>query len=158
MKKDKALETNDNLSNISPIKEGPSHSNSKSIFKFGRDDDLYSNNNDDEEDKDDLLSLSSEDIETKMNRLINIKKRNNNVRKSRKESKKEMESVNKFLRTSMQKKTTKFLQSPINAANININKINEESKNRPEEKKEKNLEEKKMDENNIRKFNLKQKN
>ena len=157
MKKDKALETNDNLSNISPIKEGPSHSNSKSIFKFGRDDDLYSNNNDDEEDKDDLLSLSSEDIETKMNRLINIKKRNNNVRKSRKESKKEMESVNKFLRTSMQKKTTKFLQSPINAANININKINEESKNRPEKKKEKNLEEKKMDENNIRKIQSKTK-
>ena len=107
MKKNKALETNDNLSNISPIKEGLSHSNSKSIFKFGKEEDLYSNNNE-EEDKDDLLSLSSEDIETKMNRLISIKKRNNNVKKSRKESKKEIESVNKFLRTSMQKKNNKI--------------------------------------------------
>ena len=145
---------NDIISNISPIKEGPSNSNTKSILKFGKDDELISN-----EDKDDLLSLSSEDIESKMNRLINIKKK---ARKPTKESKKQLETVNKYLRTSMQKKTTKFLNPPLGdsvenniTTNINIKKKNEI---KTEIKKEKSGEEKKIDDKrNIRKIQSKTK-
>ena len=107
--------SNDTISDIPPIKEGASisNSNTKSLFKFKKEEDdlesdLYSNKN---EDKDDLLSLSSEDIDAKMNRLINIKKKSNRKKNSISESKKELDSVNKLLRASMQKKTLKNLCS-----------------------------------------------
>ena len=100
MKEDKPTDkkiTNDNLSNISPIKEGLSNSNTKSIFKFKRDEDddsdIYS---DKFEDKEDLLSISSEDLETKMNRIINLKKRKEKRKKTRNESKKEKKKEKKL--------------------------------------------------------------
>ena len=118
----------DNLSNISPIKESESKLNTKSNLKFQKDEDseIYSNKFDD---KEDLLSLSSEDIDAKMNRLINIKKQNNNLKNPKIESKKDIKTVNKFLRTSMQKKTTKkYLRSPISISSTVINNIINDNK------------------------------
>ena len=149
----------DNLSSISPIKEG-SNSNTKSILKFRKDGDSDINSSSKYEEKEDLLSLSSEDIDTKMNRLINIKKKTNNGKKPANESKKELHSVNKFLRTGMQKKSTRQYQKPpisikyMNNANVtnNINLINT---NQGEESKDKTNEEKKIDEKNVRKIQSK---
>ena len=118
----------DNLSNISPIKESESKLNTKSNLKFQKDEDseIYSNKF---EDKEDLLSLSSEDIDAKMNRLINIKKQNNNLKNPKNESKKDIKTVNKFLRTSMQKKTTKkFSRPPISISSTVINNIINDNK------------------------------
>ena len=155
--------SNESISDIPPIKEGTSisNSNTKSIFKFKKDEedlesDLYSNKN--EEDKE--LSLSSEDIDAKMNRLLNIKKKTINRKGTKTGTKKELESVNKLLRASMQKKNTKkFAQSPItsNMINNNQNNIINIGNIRREEKKEKTNEEKKIDEKNIKKIELKTK-
>ena len=157
--------SNDTISDIPPIKEGASisNSNTKSIFKFKKEEDdlesdLYSNKN---EDKDDLLSLSSEDIDAKINRLINIKKKSNSRRKnSIVESKKELDSVNKLLRTSMQKKNTKKFMQPIispNSVISNQNNITNVGNNRREETKEKTNEEKIIYEKNIKKIESKTK-
>ena len=145
--------SSDSISDITPIKDGTSisNSNTKSIFKFRREDDdssLYSN-------KEDLLSLSSEDIETKMNKLIDIKKKTNNGTKPTVNSKKELNTVNKFLRTSIQKKTTKKFLNPIIPTSV-VNTFNNEN-NRREETKDKTNEEKKTDEKNIKKIKSKTK-
>ena len=138
--------SSDSISDIAPIKDG-----TKSIFKFRREDDdssLYSN-------KEDLLSLSSEDLETKMNKLIDIKKKTNNGTKPTVNSKKELNTVNKFLRTSIQKKTTKKFLNPIIPTSV-VNTFNNEN-NRREETKDKTNEEKKTDEKNIKKIKSKTK-
>ena len=138
--------SSDSISDITPIKDG-----TKSIFKFRREDDdsgLYSN-------KEDLLSLSSDDIETKINKLIDIKKKTNNGTKPTVNSKKELNTVNKFLRTSIQKKTTKKFLSPIIPTSV-VNTFNNEN-NRREETKDKTNEEKKIDEKNIKKIKSKTK-
>ena len=161
MKEDKPTDkkiTNDNLSNISPIKEGLSNSNTKSIFKFKRDEDddsdIYS---DKFEDKEDLLSISSEDLETKMNRLINLKKRKEKRKKTRNESKKEMENVNKYLRTSMQKKTTKKFSKPLISSSFsNLNNLNNNISTKKLEENKK-VGDKTLNEKNIRKIESKTK-
>ena len=145
--------SSDSISDITPIKDGTSisNSNTKSIFKFRREDDdssLYSN-------KEDLLSLSSEDIETKMNKLIDIKKKTNNGTKPTVNSKEELNTVNKFLRTSIQKKTTKKFLNPIMPTSV-ANTFNNEN-NKREETKDKTNEEKKLDEKNIKKIKSKTK-
>ena len=64
-----------------------------------------------------------------MNRLINIKKQNNNLKNPKNESKKDIKTVNKFLRTSMQKKTTKkFSRPPISISSTVINNIINDNK------------------------------
>ena len=149
--------SNVNLSNISPIKDG-SISNTKSILKFRRDGDSDISSSK-YEDKEDLLSLSSEDIDTKMNRLINIKKKTNKEKKPNHESKKELHSVNKFLRIGMQKKSTRKLQkSQVSLNNANVtNNLNLINVNKNEESKDKTNEEKKVNDKNIRKIQSKTK-
>ena len=150
--------TNDSLLNITPIKDLTSNSKANSIFKFKNDEeesDLYSSKNDDDKDyRDDSFTMSEEDIETKINRKME------NIKKATQENKKELESVNKFLRTSMQRKTTKkFNRSPISNTGIIINQNNNNvfNSNKNEESKNEVNQEKKIDEKNIKKIQSKAK-
>ena len=148
--------TNDSLLNITPIKDITSNSKTNSIFKFRNDDedsDLYSSKNDDKDYRDDSFTMSEEDIETK------IQKKMENIKKAQ-ENKKELQSVNKFLRTSMQKKTTqKFARPPISNTGTtnNQNKTNNFNYNRNEESKNEANQDKKIDEKNIKKIQSKTK-
>ena len=149
--------SNYNILDISPIKEG----DSKSHLKRKKDDDSDTfSNRDKEQDKEDLLSFSSEDIETQMNRLLEIKKKEKEHKKTQHEAKKDINHVNKFLRNSIQKKTTKqFLRMPIinPEKNDNINKNNfiEEEKDKNVEKKR--VVDKEKEEKNLRKIESKKK-
>ena len=123
MKKNQDIETKiseDDLSNISPIKDYDQHLNTKTnlLSKKDEESEIYSKKY---EDKDDLLSLSSEDIDTKMNRLIKIAKEKN---KKKRESKDDIKGVNNILRTSKQKPTRKLSRTPISFPNQIANNIN----------------------------------
>ena len=148
---------NDSLLNITPIKEINQNSKTNSIFKFRNDEEdseLYSSKNDDKDFRDDTFTMSEEDIETK------IQKKMEKIKNTVQENKKELESVNKFLRTSMQKKSTnKFSRPPISNMGTNINQNNTSTfnNNRNEESKNELSQVKKIDENNIKKIQSKAK-
>ena len=148
---------NDSLLNITPIKDLTSNSKTNSIVKFkndNEDSDLYSNKKDDKDYRDDSFTMSEEDIETK------IQKKMESIKKTTQENKNELQSVNKFLRTSMQKKTTnKFIRPSISDIGIASNQKNENTfKNkRNQESKLEGNQEKIIDEKNIKKIQSKTK-
>ena len=162
--------TNYNISNISPIKVGNQNLNSKSRSKAKKDEISDSLSNKDL-DKEELLSFSSEDIETKVNRLLDIKKKGGDYKNIKSDKKKELDSVNKLLKKTFQKKPTKSYSKQISSNhiqsinkvdpsthNINESKVDEEEKDKKlEEKKTKNNFPKKIDEKNLRKVKLKKK-
>ena len=159
---------NYNISNISPIKVGNENLNSKSRSNAKKEDitDSFSNK---DQDKEELLSFSSEDLETKMIRLLDIKKKGGDIKNIKTDKKKEPDSVNKLHKKTIQKKQTKNYSKQISSNHIqNLNKV-EPSINEviiDEEEKDKKIEEKKLtnnfpkkiDEKNLRKVKLKKKN
>ena len=159
--------SNYNISNISPIKVGNENLNSKSRTNAKKEDisDSFSNK---DQDKEELLSFSSEDLETKMIRLLDIKKKGGDIKKIKTDKKKEPDSVNKLHKKTIQKKQTKNYSKQISSNHIqNLNKV-EPSINEviiDEEEKDKKIEEKKLtnnfpkkiDEKNLRKVKLKKK-
>ena len=161
---------NYNMSNISPIKVGNPNLNSKSRSKAKKEDisDTFSNK---DQDKEELLSFSSEDIDTKMNQLLDIKKKGEDIKNIKTDKKKEIESVNKLLKKTIQKKPSKNYSKQASSNHIqSLNKVNkstfnkkeakvdqEENDKKVEEKKIKNNFQKKIDEKNLRKVKSKKK-
>ena len=161
---------NYNISEISPIKVGNENLNSKSRANAKKEDisDSFSNK---DQDKEELLSFSSEDLETKMNRLLDTKKKGGDIKNMKTDKKKEPDSVNRLHKKTIQKKQTKNYSKQISSNHIqNLNKVDpsthnineviiaeEEKDKKVEEKKLKNNFPKKIDEKNLRKVKLKKK-
>ena len=154
---------NYNISNISPIKVGNPNLNSKSRSKAKKGDIIDSFSSKDQ-DKEELLSFSSEDIETKMNKLLDIKKKGGDIKNTKTDKKKELDSANKLLKKTFQKKPTKNYSKQVSSnliqssSKANEAKVAEEEKDKKaEEKKHINNFPKKIDEKNLRKVKLKKK-
>ena len=158
------------ISKISPNKVGNPNLNSKSRSKAKKEDISDSLSNKDQ-DKEELLSFSSEDTETKMNRLIDTKKKGEDIKNIKIDKIKELDSVNKLLKKTIQKKQSKNYSKQVSSNhiqsvnkvgssshNINIVKVTEEENDKKvEEKKQKNNFSKQIDEKNFRKVKSKKK-